>query len=74
MFFVSERVRKAAAHERQPQRAERAIHTEGAEALFPLRATEKIRGSEATTGPSGELCDEVGGPTRAMREQLQINR
>jgi hypothetical protein len=26
-LFVCERVRKAAAHERQPQRAERAMHT-----------------------------------------------
>jgi hypothetical protein len=34
-------VRKAAANERQPQRAERAMHFERAEALFPLRATTK---------------------------------
>jgi hypothetical protein len=33
-FFVCERVRKAAAHKRQPQRAERAMQTERAEALF----------------------------------------
>jgi hypothetical protein len=37
----AKRVRKAAAHERQPLRAERAIYTEGAEAFFPLRATTK---------------------------------
>jgi hypothetical protein len=36
MFFVCERVRKAAADERQPQRAERAMHKERAEAFFPL--------------------------------------
>ena len=41
MLFVCERVRKAAGHKRQPQRAERAIDTEGAEAFFPLRATTK---------------------------------
>ncbi len=36
-LFVYERVRKAAAHKRQPQRAaERAIYTERAEAFFPL--------------------------------------
>jgi hypothetical protein len=34
-------VRKAAASKRQPQRAERAMHTERAEAFFPLRATTK---------------------------------
>jgi hypothetical protein len=39
--FVCERVRKAAATKRQPQRAERAMHMEGAEALFPLPATTK---------------------------------
>jgi hypothetical protein len=27
----------------------------------PVRATTKARGSEATSSPSGELCDEVGG-------------
>jgi hypothetical protein len=37
--FVCERARKAAAHKRQPQRAERAMYTERAEAFFPLRAT-----------------------------------
>jgi len=35
--------------------------TEGAEALFPLRATSIKRASEASTSPSGELWDEVGG-------------
>ena len=35
-LFVCERVRKAAAHERQPQRAERAMYEERAEAFFPL--------------------------------------
>jgi hypothetical protein len=34
MFFVCERVRKAAAHKRQPQRAERAMYKERAEAFF----------------------------------------
>jgi len=37
------------------------MYTEGAEAFFPLRATTKARGSEATSSPSGELCDEIGG-------------
>jgi hypothetical protein len=41
MFFVCEGVRKAVANKRQPQRAERAMCTEGAEAFFPLRATTK---------------------------------
>jgi hypothetical protein len=36
MFFVCERVRKTAAHKRQPQRAERATRTERAEAFSPL--------------------------------------
>src|SRR5215211_2178401 len=36
---LGERVRKAAAHKRQPQRAERAMGREPAEAFFPLRAT-----------------------------------
>jgi hypothetical protein len=33
-LFVCERVRKAAAHERQPQRAERAMYKEGGDMLF----------------------------------------
>ena len=41
MLFVCERVRKAVAHKRRPLRAERAMHTEGAEAFFPLRPTTK---------------------------------
>ena len=41
MLFVCEGVRKAVASERQPQRAERAMYEEGAEAFFPLRATTK---------------------------------
>jgi hypothetical protein len=45
-LFVCERVRKAAATECQPQRAERAMSEEGAEALFPLRATTTAAGSE----------------------------
>jgi hypothetical protein len=35
----AKRVRKAAANGRKPQRAERAMKTERAEAFFPLRAT-----------------------------------
>jgi hypothetical protein len=38
-------------------------------AFFPLRATSANCASEASTSPSGELCDEVGGYNRAMREQ-----
>jgi hypothetical protein len=38
-FFVCERARKAAADKRQPQRAERAICKDRAEAFFTLRAT-----------------------------------
>jgi hypothetical protein len=34
MLLVCERVRKAGAKKRQPRRAERAMHTEGAEAFF----------------------------------------
>jgi hypothetical protein len=60
-LFVCERVRKAAAQKRQPQRAERATYTEGAEEFFPLRATSSKRAREASTSPSGELWDEVGG-------------
>jgi hypothetical protein len=45
-LFVGEGVRKAAAHERQPQRAERAIYKERAEVFFPLRATTTAAGSE----------------------------
>jgi transposase InsO family protein len=65
----AERVRKAAAYERQPQRAERAIYKEGAEALFPSRATSTNCASVASTGPSGEVCDEVGGFHERLREQ-----
>jgi hypothetical protein len=39
MYFVCERVRKAVANRRQPQRAERAMCEERGEVLFPLRAT-----------------------------------
>jgi hypothetical protein len=45
----------------------------GSGGAFPLRATSSKRASEASTSPSGELCDEVGGTMRAMREQL-LNR
>ena len=38
-LFVCEREWKAAAIERQPQRAERALHAKAAEASFPLGAT-----------------------------------
>jgi hypothetical protein len=56
--------------ERRESRARRA-EEEGAEAL--LRATSTKRTSEASTSPSGELWDEVGGSMRAMREQLHSN-
>jgi hypothetical protein len=46
MFFVCERARKAAANERQPQRAERAMYKERVEAFLPLRATTTAAGSE----------------------------
>jgi hypothetical protein len=68
-FFVCERVRKAAAHKRQPQRAERAMNKERAEAFFlcerrrrrrvlDVRAADlsKKGASAASTSPSGELC------------------
>src|SRR5215211_1860684 len=42
-FFVCERVRKAAAHKRQPQRAKRAMHTERAEALCSASDRSKTR-------------------------------
>jgi hypothetical protein len=60
-LFVCERVRKAAAQKRQPQRAERAMYTEGAGALFLCERPHQKRASEASTSPSGELWDEVGG-------------
>jgi hypothetical protein len=40
-LFVCERVRKAAATERQPQRAERAMWRERADTPYRLRATTK---------------------------------
>ena len=40
-FFVCERLRKAAANERQPPRAERAMQYGGSRGGFPLRATTK---------------------------------
>jgi hypothetical protein len=41
----------------------------GAEEFFPLQATSANCASAASTGPSGELCDEVGGYKRTMRAQ-----
>ena len=46
MLFVCERVRKAAANKRQPQRAERAMHTEGAEA-FSSASDDEVGGLQA---------------------------
>jgi hypothetical protein len=41
-LFVCERVRKAAAHERQPQRAERAMYKEGGDMLFSSPSDDEV--------------------------------
>jgi hypothetical protein len=43
-LFVCERVRKAAAHKRQPQRAERAMSTERAEGALPSASDDEVGG------------------------------
>jgi hypothetical protein len=62
-LFVRERVRKAAAHKRQPQRAQRARETEGAEAFF-LGEGRRRRQSHSVILASG-----ASNPT--LREQLR---
>jgi hypothetical protein len=51
--FVCERVRKAAAWERQPQRVERAMYTERADNAFPSASDDEVGGFRARSAASG---------------------
>ena len=82
MLFVCERVRKAAAHKRQPQRAKRAADTERADTPFRPRATtnKACQARNAASGASHrtQLANggivrtrDVDGGLRLLLEQRQ---